>query len=316
MAFLLDRRKRLSYAAQVERQALAQLVAGRLHPGDRLPSVRQLARDLHISRTTAERIQDVLCETMLVETRPRSGAFYVSPDDASQREDTLRVQALYTFLKRTVVEARSLGLNSSRLTQLISALEEDNPCHDGGPSTCFPIIATRDAFECMQHCLGDRFPARLVHLTPVAGPEQFPREARHLLSGYYLRGRARRIAEAVGRPLIYVRYNVKLLDLSMAIGPGEFRYFITRDRDNAETTRGFLASAYPEVPSSHYGVEAAADWLNLKSGEDRGGDVWATITALPALTDHVAPQRLHVLHPQLADDFVDELRCLAILGSR
>lgn len=293
---------------------MAHLVAGRLHPGDRLPSVRRLARDLHISRTTAERIQDVLCETMLAETRPRSGAFVLSPDGISQREDTIRVQALYGFLKHTVLEAHSLGLDTLRLAQLIGAFEEDTPRSSTGPSTCFPIIATRDAYECMQHCLGAQFPAKLVHLSPVAGPEHFPREARYLLSGYYLRGRARKIAEAVGRPLIYVRYNVELLDLSMAISPGEFRYFITRDGDNAETTRGFLASAYPEVPTSRYGVEAASEWLKLPPSEDHGGSLWATITALPLLTGRVTADRLHVLHPLLADDFVDELRCLAIVG--
>ena len=313
MAFLLDRQTRLSYPAQVERQLLAHLVAGRLHPGDRLPSVRQLARDLRISRTTAERIQDVLCETMVAEVRPRSGAFVAARDGFAGRIGAVRTQAFYDFLKRTVVEARGLGLEPRRLAQLIAAFDEES--RDTSTSeTCFPIIATRDAYECMLACLDDGFPARLYHLSPNARPSQVPRHARYLLSGYYLRGRARKVAEAVGCPLLYVRYNVTLLDRAMAIPEQEFRYFLTRDADNAETTRGFLASAYPEVPTCRYSVMPAEQFLDTASTADGGGDLWATITAAPLLEGRVAPKRVHILHPLLADDLIDELRCLALLG--
>ena len=71
MGFLLDRESNESYARQVVRQAAAQLVAGRLHPGDRLPSVRRLARELGISRSTSERIHEALCDSMLADVRPR-----------------------------------------------------------------------------------------------------------------------------------------------------------------------------------------------------------------------------------------------------
>lgn len=313
MAFHLDRGNRLSYAAQVQRQALAQLVAGRLHPGDRLPSVRQLARDLGISRTTAERIQDVLCETTFAEVRPRSGAFVAAPDGiTSNRTPGLRV--VYDFLIETMRQARQLGLDADRLAQLVAAFDEDARAHHRVKSVCFPIIATRDAFECMAACFDGTFPAQLHHLQPTAVASHFPAGARYVLSGYYLRGRARRIADAVNRPLLYVRYNVKLLDRSMAIRPGEFRYFITRDVDNAETTRDFLASAYPEIPTSQYSVCPVAEFLAAATNRELAGTFWATITAAPLLKGIVSASRLYVLHPILADDFIEELRCLSLLG--
>jgi DNA-binding transcriptional regulator YhcF (GntR family) len=111
MPFLLDRLNKLNYAGQIQRQALAQLVAGRLQPGDRLPSVRGLARDLHISRTTAERIQDVLCETLFAEIRPRSGAYVALPEDQSWSDGRKRAQALY---------ARSSSRRSSKRAAWIS----------------------------------------------------------------------------------------------------------------------------------------------------------------------------------------------------
>jgi len=314
MAFQLDRRNRLSYAAQVERQALAQLVAGRLHPGDRLPSVRQLARDLGISRTTAERIQDVLCETTLAEVRPRSGAFVASPGGVAPSHRAPGVQAVYEFLKRTIRQARQLGLDPERLAQLIGTFDEEAQGHQSGAVTCFPVIATRDAYECMIACFDSHFPAKLIHLRPTATAGHFPAGARYLLSGYYLRGRARRIAEAVKRPLLYVRYNVKLLDQSMTIAQHEFRYFVTRDVDNAETTRGFLASAYPEIPTTRYAVMPCDEFLKTPTTEILCRTVWPTITAAPLISHVVPAARMEILHPVLAEDFIEELRCLALLG--
>jgi GntR family transcriptional regulator len=311
MAFQLDRRKRLSYAAQVQRQALAHLVAGRLHPGDRLPSVRQLARDLGISRTTAERIQDVLCETTLAEIRPRSGAFVAWPDDVTEHRPSPQITIIYEFLKQTILRARELGVMPSRLAQLVSALDEET--REGAIAT-FPIIATRDAFECMYACFESNFPAHILHLKPNAGPAQFPATARYVLTGYYLRGRGRKMADAVGRALIYVRYNVALLDRAMNIPADEMRYFVTRDADNAETTRGFLASAYPELSTARYAVMSVEEFLKIAEERPVSGTVWPTITAAPLIAGVVPARQIEILHPLLADDFIEELRCLALLG--
>ena len=141
-----------------------------------------------------------------------------------------------------------------------------------------------------------------------------PRQSRFLLSGYYMREQARKIAEAVGCAVLYVRYNVKLLDESMAIPRSELRYIVTRDEDNASTTRAFLASAYPEVPPARYCVASASAWLAGRDGVDGGGQVWATATAVDRVKPHVDRSRLRVLHPLLADDFVEDLRCLALCG--
>lgn len=313
MAFRLDRHNRLSYSLQVQRQALAHLIAGRLRPGDRFPSVRQLARDLGISRTTGERIQNELCDATLAEVRPRSGLFVTSPDDARPRQRLFHVRAVYELVRDTILRARELGLDGVRLSQLIRAFDRQSAETPG--LACFPVIATRDWYECMMACLEEGFPARLVHLDPSAKPSEFPPQAQYLLSGYLLRGRARAMADALGRPLLYVRYNVAVLDRAMTFPAGEFRYFVTRDADNAETTRQFLASAYPEIPTKLYEVVAAADFLDLLSHEPRlRGTVWATITAAPLLGARVPQDRLEILHPLLAADFVEEIRCLALFG--
>jgi GntR family transcriptional regulator len=314
MGFQLDRSSGLPYAAQVERQAMAQLVAGRLRPGDRLPSVRQFARDLHISRTTAERIHDGLCQAMVAEVRPRSGAFVSWPDGTEQTKETERAHELYAFLKSTLTRASRLGLDPTRLAALIASLQ-DGIAENSAPSPLvFPVVATRESYDMMALCLGAHFPARLVHFSPTAREQRVPGHARFLLSTYYMRARALKIAKTLHCSVLCVRYNVRLLNESMAIPPGEHRYFLTRDADNAETTRVFLASAYPEVPASRYTIAAVSQWLELPHRDVRANSIWVTPTATAALAGHADASRIHVLHPLLAEDFVDELRCLALFA--
>src|SRR5687768_9443832 len=121
MAFQLDRRSRLPYPAQVQRQALAHVVAGRLHAGDRLPSVRELARQLRISRTTAERINEALCESMAVEMRPRRGAYLgaAEADAGGSGGGIARAQALHALLEETLERAGRIGVDAARLGQLL-----------------------------------------------------------------------------------------------------------------------------------------------------------------------------------------------------
>jgi DNA-binding transcriptional regulator YhcF (GntR family) len=316
MAFQIDRRSRLPYPAQVQRQALAHVVAGRLHAGDRLPSVRELARQLRISRTTAERIHEALSEAVSVEVRPRRGAYLAAAETAESPEPAaglVRAHAIHGLLEEILGRAARLGLDAARVGQLLRLVEQERSGVRPQTLRSIPVVATADAFACMVASLPGDFPIRLAHVPPNATPPALPRRAPYLLCGYYLRGVGRRFAEAMGSALLYVRYNTRLLDEFMAIPPGQHRFFLTRDPDNAETTRAFLASAYPEVSTQGYSVLPARHWLKNGAALAGAAPVWATITAVPVLKGHIDPSRLHVHHPTLADDFVDELRCLALV---
>jgi GntR family transcriptional regulator len=311
MKFQIDRRSRLSYPTQVERQAAAQMIAGRLNPGERLPSVRQLARELGVSRTTAERIHEALCDALLVEVRPRSGVFAASPHASDQASGLGWAHTVYQLVEETAQRGREMGLSPTRLARLLSTLDPPGDTRESRPAARLPILATRDAFECMVACLPAEFPARLVHLPPSTRPGALVDRPRYILCGYYLRDRARLIAEATGSSVLHVRYNVTLLEAFMTISPGEHRHLVTRDADNAETTRGMLASAYPEVPPQHYTVAPVQEWLEDDAAVRGSSEVWATATATRML-NRIAPERIHVMHPVLAEDFIEELRCLAM----
>lgn len=310
MKFHIDRGSRLPYPTQVRRQATAQLIAGRLHPGERLPSVRQLARELGVSKTTAERIHESLIDATLVEVRPRSGVFAGHVDAPEDSAALQWAQVVFRFLEQTAGRARELGLTPGRLGTLLQILDEQKLASSRDPIT-LPIVATRDAFECMMLCLPPDFPARLQHVPPST-QQTLPGRPRYVLCGYYLRERARLLAERANCSMLHVRYNVTLLNEAMTIPAGQFRQFVTRDADNAETTQGLLGSAYPEVPQQQYAVSAAATWLSDQSRISSADQVWTTITAAPLLEGRVDSTRVRVMHPILAEDFIEELRCLAI----
>ncbi len=309
MGFLLNRESGASYALQVVRQAAAQLFAGRLHPGDRLPSVRRLARQLGISRSTAERIQEALCDSMLAEVRPRSGIYVARDLDPIEVQESLH--AVYEFLKETVERAERLGLDRARLLKLLGDLSEPS---NGRQCPLFPVVATRDFYECVRASLTNGFPARICHLPPDGSSLRIPQKAHYILTSYYMRPQAEKIAEALGCSLLYMRFNEKLLDKAMSIPADQHRHFVTRDADNAECTKVFLANAYPEVPTDRYTVAPAATWLENVNETRRTDQVWTHLTAFPLVRNRVDPARIRLFHPVLDERFLDELRCLALLS--
>jgi DNA-binding transcriptional regulator YhcF (GntR family) len=314
MVFVLDRSSGKPYPTQVNEQLLAQVVVGRLALGARLPSVRDLARRLHISRTTAHRIHESLQVGGVAELRPRKGAYVVRHPGEDVGRSTEHAQELYGFLNDTLQRAKALGIDPTRLTELLSRVDGEDAhssAEDRRPS--FALLSTADWFECIRRCLGDAFSVKLLHVPPRTPRPYVPAGIRYLLFGYFMYEEARRLADAIGCQPIFVRYNVRLFDKAMSIRPGEHRCFVTHDADNAVSTRNFLASAYPEVDATRYDVWSLRTWLERPDARQDGDQVWATVTAAPYLRDSVDRSRLQLLHPLLANDFVDELRHLALV---
>lgn len=96
------------------RQAIA---GGLLRPGDRLPSVRELAVSLTINPNTAARAYQELEKDGLIETARGKGVFVSSL--ASQAAPDERIQRILPFLDRLAAEARLLGIGEEQLVQLL-----------------------------------------------------------------------------------------------------------------------------------------------------------------------------------------------------
>src|SRR4051794_36513949 len=100
-------------ARQIADQVRTHCASGTLCPGDRLPSVRQLAKELAVNQNTILRVYERLTAEGLLERRHGDGT-YVADDLPSgglrQQRDVLRED-----LRRIILRARMLGMNSDQL---------------------------------------------------------------------------------------------------------------------------------------------------------------------------------------------------------
>lgn len=86
------------------------MVAGKLSPGDQLPSVRQLAKDLGINFNTVARAYGWLEEAGLISMHQGRGTYVLErPLAALERQRLLRQESLDQFVERIIKESRHLG---------------------------------------------------------------------------------------------------------------------------------------------------------------------------------------------------------------
>ena len=85
-SFQVDPKDPTPLYAQLERAIRTAIATGKLEPGAKLPTVRQLAVDLHVNANTVARVYAALERTEVVETQRGVGTFVRATPPAS---DTL-----------------------------------------------------------------------------------------------------------------------------------------------------------------------------------------------------------------------------------
>ncbi len=123
-------------AVPISRQLADQIAtlcaSGALQPGERLPSVRELARELAVNQNTVLRVYERLCGEGLLEMRHGQGTF------ATGRTSKTRMAAhrarLVDELRQIARQATGLGLTTDELHELLA--EAAN-----GMATAQPITA-------------------------------------------------------------------------------------------------------------------------------------------------------------------------------
>ncbi|HLL89772.1 MAG TPA: GntR family transcriptional regulator, partial [Tepidisphaeraceae bacterium] len=103
-------------------QVRAACASGTLRAGDRLPSVRELARELAVNQNTILRVYERLTAEGLLDRRHGDGTYVADrlPGDPGSR---LRVerQALADELARVARQAGALGVGADELHDLLDA---------------------------------------------------------------------------------------------------------------------------------------------------------------------------------------------------
>ena len=108
---------------QIYVQIKSQIVAGTLRPGEALPSIRALAKDLKISVITTKRAYDELEAQGLIYTMAGKGCFVAEENLELIREQ--RQKELEDHLTAALELARGCGLTVQDLVRTLTLLSEE-----------------------------------------------------------------------------------------------------------------------------------------------------------------------------------------------
>ncbi|WP_289804362.1 GntR family transcriptional regulator [Dubosiella newyorkensis] len=107
---------------QIESQLKEMIVSQKLKAGDPIPSMRALAKDLHISLITVKKAYENLSRDGLIETIVGKGSFVASLNTEQLKEEKQReIEAL---LSNACQEAKAAGIRKDTLKELIDILYE------------------------------------------------------------------------------------------------------------------------------------------------------------------------------------------------
>ena len=108
---------------QIKRQIKESILRGELKEGELLPSIRQLAKDLHISVITTKRAYDDLEKEGYIATVVGKGSFVAGQNREFLRE--MRLRWIEEKLAEVVAESKSLNITLPELAEMLKLLYEE-----------------------------------------------------------------------------------------------------------------------------------------------------------------------------------------------
>lgn len=101
---------------QIVHAARLAVASGRLAPGDRFPSVREIGRELNVNPNTVQKAVAELTAQGVLEVHVGQGCFVARRSATGKAE---RAAAMRPLIERLLVEAAHLGLDETQLYELI-----------------------------------------------------------------------------------------------------------------------------------------------------------------------------------------------------
>ena len=108
---------------QVSSQIKNKIMNGTLEAGEMLPSMRALAKDLHISVITVQRAYEDLTRDGFIETVSGKGSFVASQNKEVIQEEQLRKAE--ELLQQVVDIGRSHGISYEQMANILKVLYEE-----------------------------------------------------------------------------------------------------------------------------------------------------------------------------------------------
>ncbi len=118
MEFSIDPSSRLPIWRQLTHQIREAVARGKLQPGDRLPSVRELSRSVVVNPNTIARVYTELEREGILNTRRGLGVFVAQP--GRERSRKVRKERLKEASDRFLTEAVHLGVTAEDVVAIVS----------------------------------------------------------------------------------------------------------------------------------------------------------------------------------------------------
>lgn len=108
---------------QIENQIKSQILNGNLKPGDNLPSIRMLAKELKVSIITSKRAYEELEKQGFIETVVGKGTFVSGANSERLREAAMA--EMESKLEEVIVSAKSLNLTLDECIEIFKEIYEE-----------------------------------------------------------------------------------------------------------------------------------------------------------------------------------------------
>lgn len=105
---------------QIVSQIKQQIMSGELKAGEAMPSMRKLAKDLHVSVITTQRAYDDLSRDGFIVTIPAKGTFVSSQNQDFIREENRR--KVESLLTQAAELAKENGISKEELKRLLDVI--------------------------------------------------------------------------------------------------------------------------------------------------------------------------------------------------
>lgn len=112
MLLTVDLQSSIPIYQQIRNQIVAQVAAGLVRPGEKLPTIRALANQLQVNLHTVNKAYQQLAQEGFIDLLGRRGAIVVQPS-------TKNLQQTKKSFQQAVTEAVAQGVSCSALQQLV-----------------------------------------------------------------------------------------------------------------------------------------------------------------------------------------------------
>ena len=124
MDILISNSSPVALYEQIETQIINQILNGSLKPGDPLPSIRALAKELKVSIITSKRAYEELEKEGFIETVVGKGTFISGANSERLREAAMA--EMEDKLETVIISAKALGLTLDECFEIFKSIYEED----------------------------------------------------------------------------------------------------------------------------------------------------------------------------------------------